>query len=95
AEKNSTLVLPFPVELLRFLERAAPTPSDATAPPPAAPAPRPHEPAAEGAQPPEAAEAAAGPGFDRVNGSRDPDPDPVLPPGHPVPPPSAPDEPDT
>jgi hypothetical protein len=29
AEKNSTLVLPFPVELLRFLERA--TPSDATA----------------------------------------------------------------
>jgi regulator of protease activity HflC (stomatin/prohibitin superfamily) len=25
AEKNSTLVLPFPVELLRFLERAAPT----------------------------------------------------------------------
>jgi regulator of protease activity HflC (stomatin/prohibitin superfamily) len=34
AEKNSTLVLPFPVELLRFLERAQPgTPS---APPPAA-----------------------------------------------------------
>jgi regulator of protease activity HflC (stomatin/prohibitin superfamily) len=29
AEKNSTLVLPFPVELLRFLERA--TPQDATA----------------------------------------------------------------
>jgi regulator of protease activity HflC (stomatin/prohibitin superfamily) len=27
AEKNSTLVLPFPVELLRFLERAAPTTS--------------------------------------------------------------------
>ncbi len=26
AEKNSTLVLPFPVELLRFLERAAPSP---------------------------------------------------------------------
>ncbi|HET6860054.1 MAG TPA: slipin family protein [Streptomyces sp.] len=26
AEKNSTLVLPFPVELLRFLERAAPPP---------------------------------------------------------------------
>jgi hypothetical protein len=24
AEKNSTLVLPFPVELLRFLERATP-----------------------------------------------------------------------
>lgn len=33
AEKNSTLVLPFPVELLRFLERAAPAP----APPPAEP----------------------------------------------------------
>ncbi|MEV4685225.1 slipin family protein [Streptomyces kurssanovii] len=28
AEKNSTLVLPFPVELLRFLERAAPQPGD-------------------------------------------------------------------
>lgn len=27
AEKNSTLVLPFPVELLRFLERATPQPS--------------------------------------------------------------------
>ncbi|GGR45426.1 slipin family protein [Streptomyces roseolus] len=34
AEKNSTLVLPIPVELLRFLERATPEP-----PPPAAPAP--------------------------------------------------------
>ncbi len=33
AEKNSTLVLPFPVELLRFLERA--TPPEAPAPPPA------------------------------------------------------------
>ena len=32
AEKNSTLVLPFPVELLRFLERATPpTPAPATA----------------------------------------------------------------
>ncbi|MBB4794453.1 slipin family protein [Streptomyces nodosus] len=28
AEKNSTLVLPFPVELLRFLERAAPAEAD-------------------------------------------------------------------
>jgi regulator of protease activity HflC (stomatin/prohibitin superfamily) len=28
AEKNSTLVLPFPVELLRFLERATPQASD-------------------------------------------------------------------
>jgi regulator of protease activity HflC (stomatin/prohibitin superfamily) len=34
AEKNSTLVLPFPVELLRFLERA--TPPEAATPPPAA-----------------------------------------------------------
>ena len=33
AEKNSTLVLPFPVELLRFLERA--TPPEVSAPPPA------------------------------------------------------------
>jgi regulator of protease activity HflC (stomatin/prohibitin superfamily) len=30
AEKNSTLVLPFPVELLRFLERATPQSSDHT-----------------------------------------------------------------
>ncbi|MFL6084676.1 MAG: slipin family protein [Mycobacterium sp.] len=41
AEKNSTLVLPFPVELLRFLERATPQPSggqDAAAPTAAEPA---------------------------------------------------------
>ncbi|WP_435973767.1 slipin family protein [Streptomyces sp. Qhu_M48] len=31
AEKNSTLVLPIPVELLRFLERAAPAPGQAEA----------------------------------------------------------------
>ncbi|MGW1516047.1 slipin family protein [Streptomyces sp. NPDC002287] len=39
AEKNSTLVLPFPVELLRFLERATPTTPAPPAPPasPAAP----------------------------------------------------------
>ncbi|WP_329198775.1 MULTISPECIES: slipin family protein [unclassified Streptomyces] len=108
AEKNSTLVLPFPVELLRFLERAAPAPPDAAAPPPA---PRPARPVKD-ADPPQALAAgsaadrvngsperpdpqeppAPGPGSDRVNGS--PDPDPVLPPGDPVPPPSAPDEPD-
>ncbi|MCX5611888.1 MULTISPECIES: slipin family protein [unclassified Streptomyces] len=45
AEKNSTLVLPFPVELLRFLERAAPSPpapGPAEGPAPAeAPAPAP------------------------------------------------------
>jgi regulator of protease activity HflC (stomatin/prohibitin superfamily) len=37
AEKNSTLVLPFPVELLRFLERA--TPQEAGGPPETATAP--------------------------------------------------------
>jgi regulator of protease activity HflC (stomatin/prohibitin superfamily) len=35
AEKNSTLVLPFPVELLRFLERS--TPTEQAAPPASAP----------------------------------------------------------
>ncbi|MFI8826401.1 slipin family protein [Streptomyces sp. NPDC053431] len=40
AEKNSTLVLPIPVELLRFLERAAPTP------------PSPHGPATVSHEPP-------------------------------------------
>lgn len=44
AEKNSTLVLPFPVELLRFLERAQPGP----APQPAAPR---QEPAVNAAAP--------------------------------------------
>ncbi|GAB1326811.1 slipin family protein [Streptomyces sennicomposti] len=50
-EKNSTLVLPFPVELLRFLEKAQqPGPA---APPPAAPAPAPEppKPLANGSQP--------------------------------------------
>ncbi|MYS06763.1 slipin family protein [Streptomyces sp. SID6041] len=42
AEKNSTLVLPIPVELLRFLERATPgsgseEPEDAAPPPPTVP----------------------------------------------------------
>jgi regulator of protease activity HflC (stomatin/prohibitin superfamily) len=36
AEKNSTLVLPFPVELLRFLERATPAETAKAAPPEAA-----------------------------------------------------------
>ncbi|MGW9039755.1 slipin family protein, partial [Streptomyces sp. NPDC055721] len=44
AEKNSTLVLPIPVELLRFLERAAPAPPAAEAV--AAPQPVTTEPAA-------------------------------------------------
>jgi regulator of protease activity HflC (stomatin/prohibitin superfamily) len=42
AEKNSTLVLPFPVELLRFLERSTPA-----APPAPEPAARPVPPPAE------------------------------------------------
>ncbi|WP_460070578.1 slipin family protein [Streptomyces sp. YKOK-I1] len=37
AEKNSTLVLPIPVELLRFLERAPQQPGPHTEPPPAPP----------------------------------------------------------
>ncbi|MFF3979886.1 slipin family protein [Streptomyces sp. NPDC001828] len=45
AEKNSTLVLPFPVELLRFLERAQPSP--------AAPAETPAAPAVPSVTPPE------------------------------------------
>ncbi|MFF0727109.1 slipin family protein [Streptomyces sp. NPDC004134] len=51
AEKNSTLVLPFPVELLRFLERVQPGvagPAQAPAGSPAPPPPPP-PPAAEGA----------------------------------------------
>ncbi|GLY42806.1 peptidase [Amycolatopsis sp. NBRC 101858] len=46
SEKNSTLVLPFPVELLRFLERA--TPRDAEQPVGAAPAPEPATPTSNG-----------------------------------------------
>jgi len=44
AEKNSTVVLPFPVELLRFLERATPSepaPAKATPPEPATELPTP------------------------------------------------------
>lgn len=41
AEKNSTLVLPIPVELLRFLERATPEPARPPAAPPPSPAPPP------------------------------------------------------
>ncbi|MGW2930559.1 SPFH domain-containing protein [Streptomyces sp. NPDC001156] len=71
AEKNSTLVLPFPVELLRFLERAAPqevTPGHDGARPPSAtakPAPEALEEAAAGPLPeaappvPESAQEAA------------------------------------
>lgn len=50
AEKNSTLVLPFPVELLRFLERAAPAaPAPAAVPPTVEPAPAAEAPATEAA----------------------------------------------
>ncbi|MGI5480323.1 slipin family protein [Streptomyces lavendofoliae] len=42
AEKNSTLVLPFPVELLRFLERAGQNPAPASPRPAAAPQPAQH-----------------------------------------------------
>ena len=41
AEKNSTLVLPFPVELLRFLERATPEASGSRTTKPLCPPPRP------------------------------------------------------
>ncbi|MET9669076.1 slipin family protein [Streptomyces sp. NPDC006475] len=62
AEKNSTLVLPFPVELLRFLERAQqPAPAPPAAPAPAA-APVPATPPAPAsAPPPPAVGPAAGP----------------------------------
>ncbi|MFD9079144.1 slipin family protein [Streptomyces erythrochromogenes] len=55
AEKNSTLVLPFPVELLRFLERAVPQPGAA----PARVEPAPAGPASEGPGPAEVAAADA------------------------------------
>ncbi|WP_327096762.1 slipin family protein [Nocardia vinacea] len=41
AEKNSTLVLPFPVELLRFLERGTPSGASTAEPTPTAPEPTP------------------------------------------------------
>lgn len=44
AEKNSTLVLPFPVELLRFLERAQAGPPPVPHQPPRAPSPPPVSP---------------------------------------------------
>lgn len=55
AEKNSTLVLPFPVELLRFLERAVPQPGAA----PAREEPAPAGPASEGPGPAEVSAADA------------------------------------
>ncbi|MCW2536926.1 MAG: putative rane protease [Modestobacter sp.] len=49
AEKNSTLVLPFPVELLRFLERS--TPAEAPRPGAADPVPEPRAPEPAAPQP--------------------------------------------
>ncbi|MCX4627236.1 SPFH domain-containing protein [Streptomyces sp. NBC_01443] len=80
AEKNSTLVLPFPVELLRFLERAAPGPAPGPAlnasPDPgpalnASPDPGPALNASPAPDPALNAPAAAGPALD---GSADPGP---------------------
>ncbi|MFB6807134.1 slipin family protein [Streptomyces sp. NPDC056387] len=51
AEKNSTLVLPFPVELLRFLERAAPAPGAPDSAPAQTPAPAPTPTPTASAQP--------------------------------------------
>ncbi|MFD9863324.1 slipin family protein [Streptomyces alboflavus] len=51
AEKNSTLVLPFPVELLRFLERAANQQPQPTAAPPASAEPQAVAGARDGAAP--------------------------------------------
>jgi regulator of protease activity HflC (stomatin/prohibitin superfamily) len=59
AEKNSTLVLPFPVELLRYLERNTPASPPAAAPPVPPPAP-PVPP------PPASVHGPIGPGLDHV-----------------------------
>jgi hypothetical protein len=60
AEKNSTLVLPFPVELLRFLERASPAATPDTAiPATTAPMPPSGPPAATSTGPEPAAAAGA------------------------------------
>ncbi|MCY0947963.1 slipin family protein [Streptomyces sp. H27-S2] len=76
AEKNSTLVLPFPVELLRFLERATPAPA---APAPATAAhedPAPAGPATEGPGP---AGTGAPPGGDRALDGPPADPAALVP----------------
>ncbi len=98
AEKNSTLVLPFPVELLRFLERAAPAPSGSPAPEspaPAIPSPPPEATAGPGSLPaaPAPADAPAlgeppGPGQAPALGEG-PGPGPAHPPADAGPPPPA------
>ncbi|MFI1941999.1 slipin family protein [Streptomyces purpureus] len=68
AEKNSTLVLPIPVELLRFLERAGQPPTAPASPlpePPAAPAPPLLR---DGGLPPMAPEAPPGPAPEALPG---------------------------
>ncbi|MFF5705742.1 slipin family protein [Streptomyces sp. NPDC012794] len=84
AEKNSTLVLPFPVELLRFLERAAPVPPGAPAPPavPEASAP-PAVP--EASVPPAVPEASVPPGASAPPAARNPA-GPAVPPSQTTPP---------
>ena len=60
AEKNSTLVLPFPVELLRFLERSTPADNAPEEPPPTdAPTGQPEDTASGAARPTEPAPGAA------------------------------------
>lgn len=69
AEKNSTLVLPFPVELLRFLENAATSPvaqSGSSVPPPVATA---------AGTPTSVASLPAGPGSDTADKHPGPIPD--------------------
>ncbi|MEW1638736.1 SPFH domain-containing protein [Streptomyces sp. NPDC093801] len=68
AEKNSTLVLPFPVELLRFLERAAPTPPQDARQGPARPAPAAPAAAGPAGPPPQAVPGLPGPPAEAVPG---------------------------
>ncbi|MFE9634416.1 slipin family protein [Streptomyces sp. NPDC006463] len=95
AEKNSTLVLPFPVELLRFLERAAPPAGPvaegegAPAAPGSPAAPAPSAPPLDDAEAPRAV--TGPPGGLSLDGSPPPAPGPS--PDGPAPPPSGTDEP--
>ncbi|MFI6150102.1 SPFH domain-containing protein [Streptomyces sp. NPDC051109] len=79
AEKNSTLVLPFPVELLRFLERAAPTPGGAEPAPDPGPAPLDAAPDPG----PAPLDAAPDPGPAPLDAAPDPGPEPADPPPEP------------
>ncbi|MEU1124795.1 slipin family protein [Streptomyces sp. NPDC005899] len=81
AEKNSTLVLPFPVELLRFLERAQQGQQPPRAQQPQAPRSSAGTEAGGLPDAPERPGAGAGPGPDRVEapGTEPPLPDPLAP----------------